>query len=163
MTKQIQVFLLEDVKGLGKAGDIVTVADGYARNSLFPASQAVLADRKVRTRASVEKARRAVQQEAYLQMLQDKATILDHSEITFTARVKDGDEIYGSISKKQILDELNQKASLRLQLKDIRIKAPLKRLGSYDMNVSLSGDIECTVKVTVAADQASLPTHKDEE
>lgn len=162
MSKQISAFLLEDVTGLGKAGEIVTVAEGYARNALFPAGQAVLADTTIRARASVEKAQQDAKQAERLKMLQDKATILDTSEITFTARVREGDELYGSISKKQILDELNTKAGLHLQLKDIAIATPVKRLGSYDMNVSLSPDIECLVKVTVVPDATSLPTDDDE-
>lgn len=163
MPKNVQVLLLEDIQGLGRAGDIISVAEGHARNALFPEGKAALATRTVQTRYAVTRARAKAEEIAHLKELQEKADILEGSEMTFTVRLKDGDQIYGSITKKQIVDELNQKADLELRLHDVKVPAPLKRLGTYDAIVTLSRDIECTVKVSIVPDQESLRQRHDEE
>lgn len=163
MAKNIQVLLLEDISQVGRAGDIVSVAEGFARNSLFPEGKAALATKHVQSRYAVTRAKAKAEEVAHLKRLQEKATVLDGSELTFTVRVKEGDEIYGSISKKQIVDELNSTADLELKINHVKVKAPLKRIGTYDAVATLSPDIECTIKVTVVPDKESLRQAQDNE
>lgn len=154
MSKKIKILLLEDVAGLGSTGDIVSVWEGYARNRLFPQGQAALADagsqQQVVGRAQQQKGKR----EQELAQLRGVADKLDGTELSLVARIKDGDEIFGSISAKQIVDELNKQASLQLKSKDLRLKSPLKKLGSHDVMVRLSPQVEFNIIVTVTAGPA---------
>jgi large subunit ribosomal protein L9 len=155
VSKQIQVVLLEDIASLGRAGDIVSVAEGYARNALFPTGKAALATEGTRREHEQHIQRRRQQEEQRLKELQEKAEVIEGTELVLKARVKDGDEIYGSITPKEIVEALNEQAQLTLQAKDISIKKPLKKTGSQEMTVQLSPEVECMVVVSVVPDEES--------
>jgi len=162
MSKKIKIILLEDVSGLGKAGDIVSVAEGYARNKLFLQGTAALADAGAQSRRDQKEQRQLAAGQEELAKLQAKAQSLDGSELTIAAKVKDGNEIYGSITGKQIAVELKQQADLTIKGSDVLLADPIKSIGSQDVIVRLSPEVEFTLKVTVVAD-AESQKKKDEE
>lgn len=155
MAKQVHVVLLEDVASLGRAGDVVVVSEGYARNALFPDGKAALATESVQSEAKSRKEKKKQEEAARLEELQAVAEKLDGTELSFEAKVKEGEEIYGSISPKQVVEELNSQAGLQLTTKDISIKKAIKSLGTYPMTVAVAADIECTVHVAVVPDAES--------
>ncbi len=149
MAKQLSVLLLEDVNELGRVGEIVNVSEGHARNFLFPEGKAALASAKVRSRAEQQAEVQLRKDKVHLQLLQNQAEKLEGSELLFEARVRDGLDIYGSIGKADIVDRLNRDAKLNLKPKDISLPAALKKIGSVDITVKLSLQIECSIRVTV--------------
>lgn len=155
MSLKLTVILLEDVASLGRAGDIVTVSSGYARNSLFPEGKAALADEPVRARAQKRQAQQKASTAADLQKLQALAEKLEGTELALSARRKEeaGDEIFGSFTARQIVEELNRAASLSLKAKDIKLPKPLTRLGSQDITIQLSPDVETKIRVTITPNE----------
>lgn len=163
MANQVHVVLLEDVASLGRAGDVVVVSEGYARNALFPDGKAALATPDVQAREKSKKEKKKKEEQLKLEELQALAEKLDGTELSFEVKVKEGEEIYGSISLKQVLEELNSQAGLSLITKDISIKKPIKSLGTYPMTVAVAPDIECTVHVAVIPDAESKERIENDE
>ncbi len=155
MAKKIRVILLEDVQTIGRAGDIVSVAEGYARNFLFNDGKAALADHKTMTRHEVKKQHEAAARAVVLEKLQARAEQLEGTELTIVARVKEGDDIFGTITTKVLAVELKKQAGLTVKPKDIAIPGPLTKLGSVDTTISLSPEIETHMRVTIVPDPRS--------
>jgi large subunit ribosomal protein L9 len=152
MSRRLKVVLLEEVDSLGKAGDIVVVAEGYARNALFPQGKAALATEQVQYQRQRKTASQRKQTERALAARQELAEKLDGSELVVAAHVREGDELYGSITRKQIADQLNAQAHLTLRAADITLPSPIKKIGSYPVIVSLSPEVECTIQLAVVPD-----------
>lgn len=154
MPRKIPVILLEDIGSLGRAGDIITVSEGYARNFLFSQAKAALADESAVRK--IENKRRAAKAEAdkALAEAQAHAEALDGTELTLTARRKEdeGNEIFGSLNARNVAEALKAQAKLEVRPKDIVLEKPITELGSYDVTVKLSPDVEATIKVTVNAE-----------
>lgn len=152
MSKQIQVFLLEDVPTVGRAGDIASVSEGYARNMLFPQGKAVIASPDVQHKKAHEDVRKKAAEEAALAEVQRMAEILENKEMTMTVRVKEDTEIFGSITAKKIADELNTQAKLTLKPKNIDLKKPITETGAYKITINLSPDVSATIHLAVNAE-----------
>lgn len=159
MSKNVRILLLENVENLGKAGDIVTVAEGYARNALFPQGKAALATEQEERSMQTRKKQDERNAEESLAALQEKASQLSGSELSIPARVKEGEgeEIYGSITAAHIARELNRQAHYKVTAADVVIAAPIKSLGTYDCEVRLSSEVSAPIKVAVIpqADRAT--------
>ncbi|HLD26045.1 MAG TPA: 50S ribosomal protein L9 [Candidatus Andersenbacteria bacterium] len=155
MSKKISIILLEDVHGLGKSGQIVAAAEGYARNFLFPQGRAALADEQARSAAQAKAAKQTAQAQENLAALQAQATALESTELVLHARLKEDqhEEIYGSITARQISEALQAQAALEVAARDVILPEPLTRLGTYKIPVNLSSDIEAVVTVTIVADE----------
>lgn len=157
MSKKIKVILLEDVESYGRSGEIVEVSEGYARNFLFPQTKAALATSQVEKQVEKNKSRVEQAEKEQLADSQKQADELDGSELTITARVKDGDEIYGKINKKDIVEALKTQADLTIATKDIGLAKPIASLGTYDVIVNLPNGVDTKIKIFVEADPDSLP------
>lgn len=163
MSKKVNIILLEDIPSVGQAGDIVSVLEGYARNMLIPQMKAALATAQNESAVQDKKLRAAKISQADLAARQAQAESLMGSELLITARLKDGDEIYGQIKPAQIVKSLNQQANLSLTARAIGLPAPITVIGTYDVTVKLSPDVETVIKVTVVPDPASHPSPAADE
>ncbi len=162
MSKRINVILLEDVSSIGKAGDVVAVSEGYARNFLFTQGKAARATDQVIKKKQTEKAAAAAVHSEHLARLQEQAAALDGTELTISARVKDGEEIFGSITAAVIAKQLAEQAKIALKPKDILLKKPLTTLGGQDVVIRLSPEFETTIRVTITPEAGSEPKAKEE-
>jgi large subunit ribosomal protein L9 len=154
MSTRIRVILLEDIAELGTAGDIINVSEGYARNALFPAGKAALADETTVSRAQHKKAAAQAEEERRLEALQQQADALDSTELTLTARVKnDDEEIFGRISAATVASELQKQAKLSVSAKDITLPKKITKVGSYPITVSFGSGIEATIHLNVIPDE----------
>lgn len=147
----IEVILLEDVPELGRAGKIVRVSPGYARNFLFSQGKAAQATAAARQQKKQESMQEQKAIEAKLRALQVVADALDGTELTIPAHVKEGIEIYGKITAAEIAKNLNQQAHLKLKPKQIHVDEPFTQLGSKEVEVSLSPDVSAKIHVAVIA------------
>ena len=144
----MKVILLRDVERVGQAGDIVQVADGYARNFLIPHSQALMAtDANV---AQFETRRR--QHEAAADREQRSAeSLAEHlakTSLTAQVRVGEGDRLYGSVTAQSIAELLRDQGH-EIDRREIELDEPIRALGVYNVTVRLHVDVTTTLKVWV--------------
>ena len=148
----MQVILLKDVKGVGKAGQVAKVSDGYARNLLFPkklAMEASESNLKVldRKRAEIE-AQRAVD----LQVAQEIKAKLEEGSITIKTKAGDGGRLFGVITSKDIAEELEKSYNITLDKKKVELPAPIKQTGESEVELKLFQGVSARVKVNVIAE-----------
>jgi large subunit ribosomal protein L9 len=144
----IKVVLSENVSGLGKKGDIKDVADGYARNFLFPRKMAMLAtDETIRAALDSQK---AVSEEISQKKeeLKKTASMIKSLTITLHRKEKDG-KLFGSINPKEIAAELRKMADLEVPEKSIIIETPIKKTGRYEIILKLDKNIQEKLKLSV--------------
>lgn len=146
----MKVILLDDVKKLGKKGDIVNVSDGYARNFLFvkklgvEATSKALNDLKAQ-KASEEKKEQEIHDEAL--KLSEK---INGATISIPIKTGDGGKIFGSISTKEIAKEMLEQLGLEIDKKKMQLNEPIKALGTYTVAIKIHPKVtsEINVKVT---------------
>ena len=144
----MKVILMRDVERVGQAGDIVQVADGYARNYLIPHSQALMAtDANV---AQFETRRR--QHEAAADREQRSAESLAErlAKTSLTAQVKvgEGDRLFGSVTVQDIAALLRDQGH-DIDRREIEVDEPIRALGVYNVTVRLHADVTTTLKLWV--------------
>ncbi|MBI5640545.1 MAG: 50S ribosomal protein L9 [Nitrospirae bacterium] len=144
----MKVFLKEDVKNLGSLGDVVTVAEGYARNFLFPKKMAVVANEK--NVKEFEHHKKLLLEKAAKLKDSLKATADKLSSLTLTIRAKSGEEekLFGSVTNMDIAEALKAEG-FDFDKKKISIEEPIKRLGTYSVEVKIHPEVSASVKVNV--------------
>lgn len=144
-----EILLLSDVENLGKAGDVVKVADGYARNYLLPKDLAAPVSQHALRR--LEKLRKEREELSRIQKAeaQDKAGKLANASVTIRAKTVDGTRLYGSISAADIAAALEKDTKVALDKAQVALDEPLKETGTFDIAIKLHADVSVTVKVWV--------------
>jgi large subunit ribosomal protein L9 len=144
----MKVVLKDDVKNLGKMGQIIDVADGYARNYLVPRGLASEANTK--NIKALEHEKRIIEGKAKKVKNSAQELLNKISARTFTIRAKAGDEgkLFGSVTTMDIA-ELLQKEGIEIDKKKISLDEPIKRLGSYSVNVKLHPEISTQLNIQV--------------
>lgn len=144
----MQVILNKDVKGTGKAGDIVNVSDGFARNMLFPkglATEATAANvRSLEKQKANEAAKKAEEKAA----AQDLAKRLEEAKVTIKTKSGEGGRLFGSITSKDIA-EAAKKQGYDIDKKKIQLNSPIKSIGRFDIKVKLYPEVVGTLTVEV--------------
>ncbi|MEW6419284.1 MAG: 50S ribosomal protein L9 [Nitrospirota bacterium] len=144
----MKVILKDDVKNVGKMGQVVDVADGYARNYLLPRGLAVEAN--IKNIRSLEHEKRIIQEKA--KKIKNSAQDLAHkiSTITLMIKAKAGEEgkLFGSVTTMDIA-ELLKNEGIEIDKKKISLDEPIKRLGSYSVNIKLHHEISTQVNIQV--------------
>lgn len=154
MSRRLRVILLENIAELGRAGDIVAVSEGYARNALFPSGRAALANEQHSKQAAHKKQAAEQANEAELHQLQQIASSLDGTELTIPAHLKNDQTIYGTITPAHIAKALRQQTNFNIKAKDIKLVAPITALGSHEARIALGQGIEATLLIVVKEDSA---------
>lgn len=146
----MKIILLEDVKALGKKGDIVNVSDGYARNMILPKKLGVeatgknLNDLKLQNQHAEKVAQENLEAaQAFAEDLKDKKV-----EVKMKSG-KDG-RTFGSISTKEIAEAAKKQLGLELDKKKMLLKDPIKALGSYEIQIRLHPQVTGTFTVHVS-------------
>lgn len=144
----MEVILRTDVPKLGKAGDIVKVKDGFARNYLIPKGLAIPANQK--TIKALENQRKIIlaKAERERRKAQSLAEKLTGLTLTFYRKVIEGDRIYGSISAQDIVKALEEKG-LSLERRFVLLEEPIKQLGTHEIPIRLGPDVEVKINVEV--------------
>jgi len=144
-----ELLLLADVENLGKAGDVIKVKDGYARNFLLPKDLAAPVSQGALRR--LEKLRKEREELTRIQIAEakDKAAKLAKASVTLRERVVDGTHLYGSVHATDIVKALAAESKIDLDKSQVVLTEPIKETGSYDVTVKLHPEVSCTVKVWV--------------
>lgn len=145
----MQIILLEDVKSLGKKGEIVDVSDGYARNYVLPKKLGVEANSKNRNDLKLQKANADKIAKEQLEAAKELAGVLETKQITLTMKSGEGGKAFGSISSKEIAQAAKEQCDLELDKKKIQLAEPIKALGVYEVGVKLHPKVTGTLKVKV--------------
>ena len=146
------VILLKDVKGTGKAGEIVKVSDGYARNMLIPRGMAKEAtDGNVR---SLEKAKAVqAQKDADAKAAAEKlAEELKDKEIVIRTKGGEGGKLFGSSTTKDIEAAVKDQLGVKIDKKKMQMESPIKHIGSHEVAVKLAGGVAAVIRVKVEAE-----------
>ena len=147
-----ELFLISDVPGLGNEGDIVKVADGYARNFLLPQKKAEAVTEGARRRlAKIQIEREKVRKETLADAKKLGAKLKDAS-VTIRAKTSDADTLYGSVNAAQILVALKEQGFTSLEEPMVLLASLIKTLGTFDVPVKVHTDVTETVKVWVVAE-----------
>lgn len=147
----IELILKEHVEHLGQRGDVVKVAPGYARNYLLPRKLALAVTSGNKKQIEHEKkaaAAKAAEERAVAQAL---ATRFAQTEVSFTRRASDTNQLFGSVTSADISEALAAQG-FEVDRRKIQLPDPIKAVGEYDVPVRLHRDVTATVKVRVAAE-----------
>lgn len=145
----MEVILLEDVKSLGKKGDIVKVSDGYARNFVLPKKLGVEANAKNKNDLKLQKANADKIAAEQLAAAKDLAQLLETKEVTVTIKSGEGGRTFGSVSSKEIAQAAKEQCDLELDKKKFQLPEPIKALGVYEVGVKLHPKVTGKLKVKV--------------
>jgi len=145
----MKVILLTDVKGMGKKGDIVNASDGHARNYLFPKKIAVPADKQNLNELSAKKS-----SEAHKKDLEKQEAIRIKEKIEkdiLILKVKAGEngKTFGSITSKEISDEIGKQFNENIDKKKVILKDPIKTIGLHTVELKLFEGVICKLKINV--------------
>ncbi len=144
----MKVILKQDVRGQGKAGDLVSVSDGYARNFLFPRGLAIEADAQAmnefRNKEESVKYHAAVEKKK----AEDAAALLKGKGLTLHAKAGQGGKLFGSVTSKEVAEEIKRCFAVDLDKRKISM-ADIKAYGSYTAEIRLHAGVTATITVTV--------------
>jgi len=148
----MKVILKEDVKSLGKMGEVVNVSDGYARNYLIPKGLAV--DATTKNIKALEHEKKVIELRAQKLRNQAKAEAERLSSMVLTIRAKAGEEekLFGSITTMDIADALKAEG-IEIDRKKIVLDEPIKRLGEYMVSVRLHPEETAQLKIQVVKEE----------
>lgn len=155
----MKVILLQAVPKLGKEGHVVNVKPGYARNYLFPQGMATVADKRqlqVLDRRNAKMAAELAETKSDAEKLREEI----HGK-TLEIQVKagkDSDKLFGAVTSEQIADALKDQLGQSVERKQVLLIAPIKRLGTYGVEINAHRDVDIEVKVHVFD-----PEHVEEE
>jgi large subunit ribosomal protein L9 len=149
----MEVLLLKDVEGLGEAGEVRRVADGYGRNYLIPNRLAVMATEGAVKQAKREREAEARREAKELRDAQSLAQALDGMSVTFQARAGETDRLYGSITKANIAEALEEKLGKEVDRRKIDLDEPLKELGTHAITIRLAAEAEAKVTVVIEREE----------
>lgn len=145
----MKVILLQDVKSLGKKGDIVKVSDGYARNMILPKKLGVEATPKNLNDLKLQKANEEKVAQENLEAAQAFAKDLEDKEVIVKLKVGEGGKIFGSVSTKEISEAAKEQLNLDIDKRKLQLPSPIKVLGVTQVPVKLHPQVTGTLKVFV--------------
>ena len=147
----MEVILREHVDNVGRRGEIVTVADGYARNYLLPRQLALPATAGNKQRIERERAKFDAREAEERKVAEALAGRMASLELEIARRVGETDALYGSVTTSDIAEALSAKG-FEIDRRKVHLQEPIKRLGEFDIPVRLQRDVAATIKVKVIAE-----------
>ncbi|MBN2539197.1 MAG: 50S ribosomal protein L9 [Deltaproteobacteria bacterium] len=147
----MKIILRNDVESVGKAGDLVNVSDGYARNFLIPRGLGIEASNKSMKvlKNEMDMAERKVQKDK--KAAQSMAERLEGVTCTISRKVGQQDKLFGSVSTKDIGDALREHG-IEIDKRNILLEDPIKSLGEFSVKIKLHSGISADIKVVVAGE-----------
>ncbi len=148
----MQVLFLQNVKGVGRKGEVKSVKEGYFRNYLLPAGLAVMATSSVIKQSDKIRKNEVIQKDRLLEEAREVTKKIDGAVIVLSAKAK-GDKLYGSITEKEIIDALEKVKKVRLEKAHLVMKDHIKTTGNFDVRVKIVDGAEAVLKVEINGDK----------
>ena len=145
----MKVILRSDVEGVGNAGDVLDVADGYARNYLVPKGLALRATDGTMAQAAAMQRSRDIKDGKAREAAEDIARRLVPTVITVAARVGSGDQLYGSVTTTEIADAVLSQTEIELDRRKMSLEEPIKTVGTHEVGVRLHPEVRFSLTVEV--------------
>ena len=149
----MKVILTEDVKSLGKKGEIVEVNDGYARNFILPKKLGLEANGRNMNDLKLQKANADKLAKEQLEAAQEFARVMETKEVIVTMKSGEGGRVFGSVSSKEIAQEAKKQCQMEIDKKKIQLPEPIKSFGVYEVSVKLHPRVTGKLKVKVQEDK----------
>jgi large subunit ribosomal protein L9 len=146
----MKVVLVKDVKGQGKAGDVVNVSDGYASNYLIPNGLAVAGTAGNLSQAANKKQSDNFKAEQIKQAAFENAKLINGKEVTIYVKLGDNGKLFGSVTSKEIADEIS-KLGVAVDKKKVELNDNIKNVGKFNVKVKLHPAVTAKCVVNVVA------------
>jgi large subunit ribosomal protein L9 len=147
----MEVILLQDVKSLGKKGEVVKVSDGYARNFILPKKLGLEATKQNLYELEQQKAAEAKRQKEILEEAQALAKKLEEITVKLSIKAGEGGKAFGSVSTKEISAAVKEQFGFDIDKKKLQLNDPIKNAGSFTVPVKLHPQVTAEMKVLVEA------------
>ena len=144
----MKIILTANIKKLGKVGELVTVKDGFARNYLLPKKMALRNNKKKLEFYEKLKEEIQIKESITQKNAEDLLKTLDNISISFEKEADEKDQLYGSVTAKEIQTYLSEK-DIKINIDDIQIKEPIKSLGDHKVYMNPYDDLSKIIKVSV--------------
>lgn len=148
----MKVILLQDVKKMGKKGDVIEASDGYARNYLFPRKLAEEATANALHVVNAKKENERKKKLAELEAAQKLAAELKGKEVTINAKAGDNGRLFGAITNKDVSEAINSEFNLSIDKKKVVVNT-IKVAGTYEVEVKLYPEVSTKMKVNIVPKQ----------
>ena len=148
----MKVILLQDVKKMGKKGDVIEASDGYARNYLFPRKLAEEATANALHVVNAKKENERKKKLAELEAAQKLAAELKGKEVTINAKAGDNGRLFGAITNKDVAEAINSEFNLSIDKKKVVVNT-IKVAGTYEVEVKLYPEVSTKRKVNIVPKQ----------
>ncbi len=145
----MEVILLEDVKALGKKGELVKVSDGYARNFILPKKLGLEATPKNLNDLKLQKAAQAKRAQEQLYEAKALAATIAQKNIVLKIKTGEGGRTFGSVSTKEIAQALKDQLGLEIDKKKLVLAEPLRNLGTFTVPIKLHTQVTAELKVRI--------------
>ncbi len=155
MANHVEVLLMDTVKKLGKSGQIVKVAPGYARNYLFTKGLAAPVTEAARRRLKKLEAQRAAKAAEEKKAALEVARKLQDLEINVAVHTVDGKKLYGSVGATDIVAAIEANRGIALERSQLSLPDALREVGEYEAKISLGQGVEVKFKVIIADEDAA--------
>ena len=143
----MKVILTQDVKKIGKKGEIINASDGYAKNFLFPQKLAVPADAQNLNELKAKQATEKHTKEIETEEAKKIAEQIKQIKITIKAKIGENQKLFGSITSKEIAEQIENQIKIKIDKKKITLKDPIKTIGEYPIEIKLYEGV--SLKTTV--------------
>lgn len=147
----MKIVLRSDRAGLGKRGDIVDVADGFARNYLLPKGEAIVATSGVLLQAQAMRNSRDAREARLVGSSKEKASALEGLSLTIKARAHEG-KLFGSVTEHDIVAAIAAAGGPSVERRNVEMDEHIKTTGSHQVKVKLHSEVSATVQVEVEAE-----------
>ena len=149
----MKVILSQDIKELGKSGSVVNVAEGYARNFLFPRKLAAPADAGAMKSLQQKKRVLEIKGEHQLAEAKEIAEKLNNLKVIIKAKTGTGTKLYGSVTSQDVADALLRDHHFSIDKRKLHITEPIKSLGTFEVPMKLHHDVSAVIHVEVVGQE----------
>ncbi|MBA3629733.1 MAG: 50S ribosomal protein L9 [Actinobacteria bacterium] len=147
----MQIILAQDVEKLGLKGDLVSVADGYARNFLVPKGLAISASKGTMKQAELMRRARLEREQRVKEAAAARVATLGAEPVFISARAGDGGRLFGSVTSSDVARAIEEQLDESVDRHDIRLDDPIRSLGTHQVEVRLHAEVNALVNVEVIA------------
>lgn len=145
----MKVVLNQDIKGVGKKHQLVEVSEGYARNFLLPKKLASVADNKNINESKNKISSIQFKKQTELEQANELKVKIEKEVVKLKHKTGENGRLFGSVTEKEIADEINKKLEININKKKIIMKNAIKQLGAYEVSIKLYEGVIAKIKVVV--------------
>lgn len=145
----MKIILIQDVKKLGKKGEIIEVNDGYARNYILPQKLGIEANSKNLNDLKLQKMKEEKDAQKLLDEAKELAEKIGEQSVVVKMKAGEGGKVFGSVSAKEIAEAMKKQNGLEIDKKKIQLQEPIRSFGVHEVGVKLHPQVTATLRVKV--------------